>query len=107
MNLESIKKYTRLSDFNSDGHWYSSYPSLNHWTEDFTESEYRERLKKICDTGKPLHLYIHIPFCAKLCSYCLCNILITNDQEKMKVFVDHLLKEIDLLQGFPVNIREI
>lgn len=108
MNLQSIKAYPELiGRFNAEGHYYTSYPSLNHWREEFTEAEYRGRLKEFCEAGRALHLYIHIPFCAKLCHYCLCNLIVTNDEEKMRVFVDHLIKEIDLLREFPVNIREI
>ena len=107
MNLESIKKYSGLSAFNADGHWYTSYPSLNHWTEDFTELEYRQKLKAFTHTNKPTHLYIHIPFCKKLCYYCLCNIIISSDREKIQHFLDHLITEIRMLGEFKPNIREI
>ena len=108
MNLESIKKYSRLAEmFNADGHWYTSYPSLNHWTEDAREFEYRNKLKAFTQTGKPTHLYIHIPFCKKLCYYCLCNIVISSDREKIQHFLDHLITEIRMLGDYQPNIREI
>ena len=100
-------------EFNADGHWFTSYPSLNHWTEDFAASEYERTFVDFLKTGKPLHLYIHIPFCKKLCHYCLCNILISNDRAKIQLFLDHLLKEIGNLKEFarkldqPLHIREI
>ena len=87
-------------DFNAQGHWYTSYPSLNHWTEDFGHSEYRQALE-VCND--PKHLYIHIPFCAKLCHYCICNIVITNERPKIQFFLDHLLKEIENLREFYGN----
>ena len=49
---------------------------------------------------KPLHVYLHIPFCKKLCHYCICNIVVTNDRSKIQFFLDHLLKEIDNLKAF-------
>ena len=107
MNFDSLKRSDWLKKFNEPGHWYTSYPSLNHWTEDFTEKEYRERLSNFSRIGKPTHLYIHIPFCAKLCHYCICNIIITNDEEKKQTFVDHLCKEVDLLRNYELNITEI
>ena len=55
----------------------------------------------------PRHLYLHIPFCAKLCHYCICNISITNDRAKIQFFLDHLLKEIDLLRPFHPQIRDL
>ena len=93
-----------LREFNSEGHYYTSYPSLNHWTEDFKHAQYVEALKSF--TG-PLHLYLHIPFCAKLCFYCLCNVVISNDRAKIQNFLDHLLKEIDLLKPFEPDIRDL
>lgn len=91
MNIPSAK------DFNAEGHWYTSFPSLNHWTEDFGHEEYKEALEK---SHGPKHLYVHIPFCAKLCHYCICNIVITNERPKIQFFLDHLLKEIDNLREF-------
>lgn len=92
------------NEFNADGHWYSSYPSLNHWTEDFKHIDYVVALRQF---NGPRHLYLHIPFCAKLCYYCICNISITNDREKIQFFLDHLLKEIDLLISFHPEIRDL
>ena len=93
-----------LKDFNADGHWYTSYPSLNHWTE---KIPYAQRLREFTATGAPAHLYIHIPFCAKLCYYCICNIIITNQRDKIQFFLDKLIAEIKLLAAYDPNIREI
>ena len=89
--------YPPTEEFNSEGHWYTSFPSLNHWTEDFGHNDYKEALEK---SDEPKHLYVHIPFCAKLCHYCICNIVITNERPKIQFFLDHLLKEIKNLRDF-------
>ena len=91
-------------EFNAPGHWFTSYPSLNHWSESFRHSDYVEALTQFTD---PLHLYLHIPFCKKLCSYCICNVVISSDREKIQFFLDHLLKEIDLLKPFEPDIQDI
>ena len=100
-----------LRSFDEPGHWYTSYPSLNHWTEDFSPEIHRKALKEFVKADDPLHLYLHIPFCAKLCWYCICNIVVSNDRAKIQFFLDHMLKEIDLLKRFangdPLNIREV
>jgi len=44
--------------------------------------------------NRPLSLYIHIPFCHKLCYFCGCNKVITRHQEKADKYLDHLEKEI-------------
>ena len=100
-----------LRSFDEAGHWYTSYPSLNHWTEDFTHDQHVKALKSFLSADDPLHLYLHIPFCAKLCYYCICNIVVSNDRRKIQFFLDHMLKEIDSLRRFangdPLNIREM
>ena len=93
-----------MRDFNAPGHWYTSYPSLNHWTEDFGHREFTEALGKF---HYPLHLYIHIPFCKKLCHYCICNIIISNDRAKIQHFLDHLLREIELYAPYMPFIQDI
>ena len=102
--ISDIKQTGLLEAFNQEGHYYTSYPSLNHWTEDFQHEQYKEALAKF---HKPLHLYLHIPFCAKLCYYCICNIVVSNDRAKIQFFLDHLLKEIDLLKTLNPNIRDL
>lgn len=90
-------------EFNAPGHWYTSYPSLNHWTEDFGHRQYREAFREYLDHDRwshGIHLYVHIPFCEKLCHYCICNVVITNNRQKIQHFLDHLLLEIRNLKVF-------
>jgi oxygen-independent coproporphyrinogen-3 oxidase len=84
--------------------WYTSYPSINHWHEGVGHAEYAAALEAF--TG-PLHLYLHIPFCKKLCNYCLCNVLISNDREKIQNFVEHICREIDNLRGYEPDIQDV
>lgn len=101
--VDGIKQTGLLNRINEAGHYYTSYPSLGQWSNDFGHAEYENALKDFfTGEGKnaPLHLYLHIPFCAKLCWYCICNIVITNDRDKIQFFLDYMLREIDLLRGF-------
>lgn len=84
--------------------WYTSYPSINHWHEGVGHAQYRDALTRFTD---PLHLYLHIPFCKKLCLYCICNVKISNDREKIQTFVDHLCREIDNLKTYEPDIRDV
>lgn len=105
-----------LSRFNEKGPYYTSYPTLALWSNEFGSIEYTAALRDfLTGEGKdePIHLYIHIPFCAKLCWYCMCNIKVTNNRAKIQEFVNYLLKEIDLFKAFfeklgvVPNIKEI
>ena len=111
-----ITKADILNRFNESGPYYTSYPTLGHWSKHFKNKEHKNALYDYftCE-GKdaPLHIYLHIPFCAKLCYYCICNIVVTNNREKIQYFLNYLLKEIDLLRefcnenGIKPNIKEI
>lgn len=82
------------------GPYYTSYPTLGLWLKKINNQSYKNYLVEYFQAegkSKPVHLYIHIPFCAKLCWYCVCNIVVTNNREKIQYFLDYLLKEIDLL----------
>ncbi|MDA2932847.1 oxygen-independent coproporphyrinogen III oxidase [Acidobacteria bacterium AH-259-D05] len=114
--LDRIRQRDFLNKFNESGPYYTSYPTLGHWSRAFEHTRYVEALKDFFSNegdGAPLTLYVHIPFCAKLCWYCICNIRITNNREHIQYFLDHLLREIDLLWAFfdrysiRPNVREI
>ena len=101
--------------FNEPGPYYSSYPTLGQWTQPLQHEAYCAALKDYfaAQPDAPIYLYVHIPFCAKLCWYCICNIEISNNRNRIQRFVDVLCREIDQLRTFldankiRMNVREI
>lgn len=115
MNLLFLKSHPLLARFNEEGPYYTSYPAMGAWGP-MGHDEYEESLRTWLQgdgRDKPLHLYLHIPFCAKLCWYCVCNIVVTNNRDKIQAFLDVMLKEIDLYRvlyeriGVKPKIREM
>ena len=53
-----------------------------------------------------LGLYIHIPFCRKICSYCDFYKMVVSDKFKIKFF-DYLIKEFSLLDNTVSNVDTI
>lgn len=74
---------------------YTSYPTAPHFKEEISSAAYKKILSKLDDSTR-LSLYIHIPFCPKLCWYCGCNTKITRKYEPVKSYTDLLLEEIDM-----------
>ena len=91
-----------ISLFNKPGPYYSSYPVLGEWKNIQKNIDYINALKTFFknDPNRPLYLYLHIPYCAKLCYYCSCRIHISNKRETINSFVMSLLKEINMLNNF-------
>ena len=91
-----------ISLFNKPGPYYSSYPVLGEWKGISNKTNYTEALKLFLknNPNRPLHLYLHIPYCAKLCYYCSCRIQVSNKRETINSFVMSLIKEITMLNEF-------
>lgn len=51
---------------------HTSYPIAPKWREDYGAADFREDLATARDR-RPLSLYVHIPYCEKLCYYCACT----------------------------------
>ena len=108
MSTSLIQKY------NVPGPRYTSYPTVPYWNEAaFTVDKYKERLKKSfleSNRKEGISLYIHLPFCESLCTFCGCNKRITKRHEVESPYIAALLEEWDLyvalLEEKPV-IREI
>ena len=94
LTKEKIQKY------NQPGPRYTSYPTAPVWTDKVNERVYIEKLKQFGATPKTLSLYIHIPFCQTMCTYCACNVIIRRHDEKYAdEYIHYLEREIDLVCG--------
>lgn len=81
-----------IEKYNYSGPRYTSYPTALEFNQDF---DYAALIKSVeVYPQRPLSLYIHIPFCHKLCYFCGCNKTITRHQEKADKYLDYLEKEI-------------
>lgn len=90
----SFKKY------NVQGPRYTSYPTVPYWESAPTQQQWISSLSQSLllghAAGVGAALYVHIPFCQSLCTYCGCNTRITRNKEVGQPYVATLLKEFDL-----------
>lgn len=94
----TIDKAT-LQKFDVPGPRYTSYPTAPVWTEDVGADTYREKLTAFGKSDQTLSLYIHIPFCESMCSYCACNVIIRPHDDKYgEEYLRYLFKELDLVR---------
>ena len=107
MNIELIRKY------NVPGPRYTSYPTVPFWDEqNFTSAQWESTLLQSFSKSKNegISLYIHLPFCESLCTFCGCHKKITKRHEVEDPYIRTVLKEwqlyLELLQERP-TIKEI
>ena len=81
-----------------NGPRYTSYPTADRFADTFDAASYAHWLarREVGGISRPLSLYIHIPFCNTLCFYCACNKVITKDKSKAAVYVDYLIREMQM-----------
>jgi oxygen-independent coproporphyrinogen-3 oxidase len=107
-NSELIQKY------NIPGPRYTSYPTVPFWDkEGISIDTWTNGVKRTFDESNKqegISLYIHMPYCESLCTFCACHKRITTQHSVEDEYIDTVLKEwklyVELLDEKP-SIREI
>ena len=89
---EIIWDLALIQKYNQSGPRYTSYPTALEFNENYTNDDFIAATQRY--PARPLSLYVHIPFCHKLCYFCGCNKVITRHQHKADIYLDFLEKEI-------------
>ena len=94
MNQSFIQKY------NVPGPRYTSYPTVPYWDNfQFSLRGWKETLKHSyleSNTSQGISLYLHLPFCESMCTFCGCTKRITRNHEVELPYIKALLKELQL-----------
>ncbi|MBP1611055.1 MAG: oxygen-independent coproporphyrinogen oxidase HemN [Acidobacteria bacterium] len=90
-----------LEKYNVPGPRYTSYPTAPEWNDSYRSPHFEEALRQSNSAKpvRPLSLYMHIPFCEKLCLFCGCNVIINKNHEVMLPYLQALKWEIDQIAG--------
>ncbi|WP_347925235.1 oxygen-independent coproporphyrinogen III oxidase [Pontimicrobium sp. SW4] len=108
MHSELVKKY------NVAGPRYTSYPTVPYWDiSTFSLLNWKQSLIKSfneSNDSEGISLYVHLPFCESLCTFCGCNKRITKRHEVESPYITAVLKEWQLycdLLGSKPKIKEL
>ena len=72
---------------------YTSYPTAADFGEDVGAGDYMRALDAV-ESGAPLSLYVHIPYCEQICWYCGCNTGATNRKHRLTDYLTALRADI-------------
>ena len=93
MRSDLLKKY------NTQAPRYTSYPTVPYWDEiPPNQKNWEKNVKLAFSKNNEISLYIHLPFCERLCTYCGCNKRITKNHQVEEPYVNTLLKEWQLIK---------
>lgn len=110
----SVQVNSLIQKYNVPGPRYTSYPTVPYWEEqNFSLEQWKQTLKKSFEESNQsegISLYIHLPFCESLCTFCGCHKRVTKRHEVEQPYIQAVLKEwnlyCELLEEKPL-IKEI
>jgi oxygen-independent coproporphyrinogen-3 oxidase len=77
---------------------YTSYPTHPAWQTSFTGDDLARKLTEAgTREAEPLSLYVHLPFCRSLCSFCGCNVVVAKDSARANPYIEHVDRELALV----------
>src|SRR5690554_2837068 len=86
-----------IQKYNRPGPRYTSYPPVPFWKGAPDEDTWLSHVAQHNNEG--IDLYVHVPFCEKLCWYCGCNRTITKDHSVENELISILKKEWSIYQN--------
>jgi len=91
---------TLIQKYNVPGPRYTSYPTVPFWDNStFSETAWIRNLRRafsVSNSTSGISLYIHLPYCDSLCTFCGCNKRITRNHGVESPYIDALLAEWEM-----------
>jgi oxygen-independent coproporphyrinogen III oxidase len=86
-----------LARYSAPGPRYTSYPTVMHWSRAPTAAQWTAALDAALQAPDArCGIYVHIPFCQSLCTFCGCNMRLVRNHALAAPYVDTLLAEFAL-----------
>lgn len=86
-----------IDKYNIPGPRYTSYPTVPYWDEStFSPEKWKESVVRSfheSNSGEGISIYIHLPFCEALCTFCACHKRITKQHSVEIPYLESVLKE--------------
>jgi oxygen-independent coproporphyrinogen-3 oxidase len=102
-----------IEKYNVPGPRYTSYPTVPFWKNTpLAHSDWQQTIGRNHEAfaSSAISLYVHLPFCENLCTFCGCHKRITKNHAVEEPYIDAVIREWELYQhsfGFAPEIREL
>ena len=97
MKISSPMKNSLIQKYNVPGPRYTSYPTVPYWDNTgFSTHSWSDSVTKsfiATNATEGISLYIHLPFCESMCTFCGCTKRITKNHNLEHPYIEAVLKE--------------
>ena len=95
--MTTLQQLTSLGLFDAKVPRYTSYPTAPHFSKYVGAGDFTNWINEIPQGGK-ISLYVHVPFCRRLCWFCACRTQGTQSDSPVQVYLETLKQELAILK---------